>query len=137
MSTWREELIEAVKTKAERDAEEEDRKKKRLEEALKIADEAVAKVIEGLEFTRDQLAQKQQAAELKNHGDTTSFELHGQVLAVVLDRAEGILKVSFNGGRAREFDFAKDRHISVRDVEDYVGRRAVELARAAHKANPW
>jgi hypothetical protein len=137
MTTWREELIEAIKSKAERDAEEDEKRKRRLEEALKIADEAVAKALEGLEFTREQLAAKQQPVKVKKNGGNASFELHGQTLSVDLDRGDAMLKVSFNGGKPREFDFAKDRHISPKDVEEYVGRRAVELARAAQKAKPW
>jgi hypothetical protein len=39
--------------------------------------------------------------------------------------------------KPREFDFAKDRHIAATDVEEYVGRRAVELVRLAQKATPW
>ena len=58
-------------------------------------------------------------------------------LSVGLSRSDAVLKVTFNDGRPREFDFAKDRHLSPKDVEEYVGRRAVELARAAQKANPW
>jgi hypothetical protein len=137
MSTWREELVEAIKTKAEREAEEADKRKKRLEEALKIADEALGHALDGLEFSRSQLAGKEQPAKLKKDGDARVFELHGQTLGIELDRSEAVLKVTFNGGRPREFDFAKDRHISPKDVEEYVGRRAVELARAAHKAKPW
>ena len=39
---WREELTEAVKTKAERDAEEQARQKKRVAEALATAEAAMA-----------------------------------------------------------------------------------------------
>ncbi len=137
MTTWREELVEAIKSKAERDSEEEEKRKKRLEEALKIADDALAKANEGLDFTREQLVHKQQPVKLSKNGDASAFELHGMTLGVELDRGEAVLKVTFNGGRPREFDFAKDRHISPKDVEEYVGRRAVELARAAQKAKPW
>lgn len=137
MSTWRDELIEAVKTKAERDSEEDDRRRKRLEEALKIADEAMSKAFEALEFARDTLVKKAQPVTLKKEDGVGSFELHGQSLAVGLNRAEARIEVTLNGGRPREFDFGKDRHISPKDVEEYVGRRAVELARAAQKAKPW
>jgi hypothetical protein len=137
MSTWRDELIEAVKTKAERDAEEDEKRRKRLDEALKIADEAMLKAFEALEFARDTLVKKSQPVSLKKEGGGGAFELHGQSLAVGLNRTEARLEVSFNGGRPREFDFGKDRHISPKDVEEYVGRRAVELARAAQKAKPW
>ena len=58
-------------------------------------------------------------------------------LNVELVRESAVIKVTFIEGKPREFDFAKDRHIAPADVEEYVGRRAVELVRAAHKAHPW
>ncbi|MBM4359946.1 MAG: hypothetical protein FJ096_17725 [Deltaproteobacteria bacterium] len=137
MTTWRDELEEAIKTLAEREAEEAARRKKRLEEALKIADEARALADEGLSYVREQLAAKGQSASLLRDGEALTLSLHGQALTVELDRGEAILKVVANGARPREFDFAKDRHIAPKDVEEYVGRRAVELARAAQKVSPW
>jgi hypothetical protein len=137
MTTWRDELQEAIKTQAERDAEEAARRKKRLEEALKVADEARALADEGLSFVREQLASKGQSASLLRDGEALTLSLHGQALTIELDRSEAILKVSSNGARPREFDFAKDRHIAPKDVEEYVGRRAVEFARAAQKVSPW
>lgn len=137
MSTWRDELQEAIKSKGERDAEEAARRKKRLEEALKVAEEALGLANEGMTFVHEQLASKQQACSLERAGDTIGLSFHGQTLSVELDRGEAILKVTSNSARPKEFDFAKDRHIAPKDVEEYVGRRAVELARAAQKVAPW
>jgi len=50
MDSWRDELTEAVKSKAEREAEEEARRQKRLAEALEVADEGMAKALESLRF---------------------------------------------------------------------------------------
>ena len=137
MSNWRDELIEVVKSKAEREAEEEKRKAKRLAEALHVAEEALAKAVDGLRFANEQLKSKSQPAELSENGDNLALSMNELKLTVGLTRSDAVLKVTFNDGRPREFDFAKDRHLSARDVEEYVGRRAVELARAAQKANPW
>ena len=54
-----------------------------------------------------------------------------------LVRDSAVIKVAFVEGKPREFDFAKDRHIAAADVEEYVGRRSVELVRTAQKAAPW
>jgi hypothetical protein len=137
MTTWRDELLEAIKTRAERDAEEEAKRKKRLEEALKIADEASEKAHDGLAFTHDHLVAKGLSPTLTRDGNAATLEFCGQTLTVDLDRTEAMLKVAANGGRPREFDFAKDRHIAPKDVEEYVGRRALELVRAANKTTPW
>ena len=48
-----------------------------------------------------------------------------------------IIKVTFGEGKPREFDLAKDRHIAPADVEEYMGRRSLELVRAAYKTTPW
>ncbi len=72
MATWRDELIEAVKTKAEREAEELARHRKRVEEALTTADAAVNLGVEGLRFTRDRLTDKGQPVELTEAQDATS-----------------------------------------------------------------
>src|SRR5438067_1408824 len=61
---WRDEIIEAVKTKTEREAEEQARHRKRVEEALTSADAAMALAVDALRFTRDRLAEKGQPAEL-------------------------------------------------------------------------
>ncbi|MBM4376778.1 MAG: hypothetical protein FJ095_16980 [Deltaproteobacteria bacterium] len=137
MSTWREELAEAIKTQSEREAEEAERQRKRLEEALKIADEATGLAGETLRFVKEQLVVKGQVATLEGAEGGLTLGLHGQSLAVELDRATAVLKVTANASRPREFDFAKDRHIAPKDVEEYVGRRAVELARSAQKVSPW
>ena len=53
------------------------------------------------------------------------------------ETTSAVIKVTFGEGKPREFDFAKDRHIAPADVEEYIGRRSLELVRAAHKAHPW
>ena len=58
MSNWRDELVEAVKSKAERETEEAARKAKRLTEALEVAEEALSNALEGLRFTHEQLADR-------------------------------------------------------------------------------
>ncbi len=137
MTTWREELVETCKSKAEREQEEAERRAKRLAEALQVADEAIGHALDGLRFAAEQLQSKQQPATLQQVDGGHTLSLHDQKIAVALDRNEAVVKVSFNDGRPREFDFAKDRHLSPKDVEEYVGRRTVELARAAQKAQPW
>ena len=54
-----------------------------------------------------------------------------------LDRETAILKIYYLEGKPREFDFVRDRHIAAGDVEEYVGRRAVELVKNAQKGTPW
>lgn len=137
MTTWRDELLEAIKTQAERDAEEAAKRKKRLEEALAIADVALEKAREGLVFAHEQLVSKGQSPTLEREGERSTLTFGGQSLAIDVDRSEGVLQVSVNGGRPKEFDFAKDRHIAPKDVEEYVGRRTLELVRAVHKIAPW
>lgn len=137
MGSWREELIEAIKSNGEREAEDLERKNKRLGEALAIADEAMTLALEGLRFTDQQLQSKKQPCKLEEKKDLYSLKMRDLSLSVGLSRADGVLKVTFNHGRPREFDFANDRHLSSKDVEEYVGRRVVELARAAQKAHPW
>ena len=94
MTTWRDELLEAIKTRAERDAEEEAKRKKRLEEALKIADEASEKAHEGLAFTHDHLVAKGLSPTLTRDGNAATLEFCGQTLTVDLDRSEAMLKVA-------------------------------------------
>lgn len=137
MATWRDELIEAVKTKAEREAEEQARHRKRVEEALATAESAVKLAAEGLRFTCDRLKEKEQPAELTEEGDRYRLALREVSVTVELARDSAVIKVTFGDGKPREFDFAKDRHIAPADVEEYIGRRSLELVRAAHKAHPW
>lgn len=137
MSSWRDELLEAVKSKEEREREEEERRKKRLDEALSVADDAMRKALDSLRFADENLRTQQQPSRLEEKADRYALGLHELSLEVGLTRQDAIVKVTFNDGRPREFDFAKDRHLSAKDVEEYVGRRAVELARAAQKTHPW
>ena len=135
--SWRDELIETVKSKAERQAEEDERKKKRLEAALEVAGEALSRGKDSLGFANEQLSLQNQPVTLDQAESGATLVLGELKVQVGLDRETAILSVSFNEGRPREFDFANDRHLSPKDVEEYVGRRALELARAAQKANPW
>lgn len=137
MANWREELTEAVKSKAERDAEEQERQRKRVEEALTGAEEAVRLATEALRFALERLKEKGQAAVLEEGPGKLRLTLGELSLSLQLDRETAILRTTFIEAKPREFDFAKDRHISPNDVEEYVGRRAVEFVRAAQKANPW
>jgi hypothetical protein len=137
MASWRDELIEAVKTKAEREAEELARHKKRVAEALTTAEAAINLAAEGLRFTLERLKEKDQPAELAQAADAYKLMIREHSLALELSRETAIVKITFGEGKPREFDFAKDRHIAPADVEEYIGRRALELVRAAHKANPW
>ena len=137
MNTWRDELLDVIKTKAERDAEEQERKRKRIAEALEVADLAMSQAVEGMRFAAAELGAKGQPATFSPEGDAFRFALHGLGVDVSLDRECAVLKVSYNQGRPREFDFATDRHLAPKDIEEYVGRRLVELTRAAHKDHPW
>jgi hypothetical protein len=134
---WRDELIEVAKTKAEREAEEKERHRKRVEEALTSAEAAMQLAMEGLRFTREKVTEKGQPCELAEQPDHCRLSVREIGLVVELVRENAVIKVTFIEGKPREFDFAKDRHIAPADVEEYVGRRAVELLRAAHKAHPW
>lgn len=141
MPNWREELVEASKTKAEREEEERARHKKRVEEALTTAEAAMALGVEAMRFTCDKLVEKSQKAELGEIKTDTKYSntlsLNEFSLSLELVRESAVIKVTFGESKPREFDFAKDRHIAPADVEEYVGRRALELVRAAQKANPW
>jgi hypothetical protein len=137
MPSWRDELIEAVKTKTERDAEEQARHRKRVEEALATAEAAMALGVEALRYTRDRLTDKGQTAELAEEKDSYRLKLVDVVLALELVRESAVIKVTFGEGKPREFDLAKDRHIAPADVEEYMGRRALELVRGAYKTSPW
>lgn len=137
MASWRDELIEAAKTKAEREEEEQARHRKRVQEALHTAETAFGLAIEALKFARDRLTDKGQGPQLGEHTDAEVLELHAHKLRVELVRDSAVIKVVYGEGKPREFDFAKDRHIAPADVEEYVGRRAVELVKSAQKASPW
>jgi len=134
---WRDELKQSVKGKAEREAEEKERHRKRVEEALTTADVAIGLAKEALVFARDTLVSKDQEASLEDVNGTVKLALRSLTLAVGLDRETAIIKINLAEQKPREFDFAKDRHIAAADVEEYVGRRAVELVRAAQKSEPW
>jgi hypothetical protein len=137
MPSWRDELIEAVKSKAERDAEEAARHRKRVEEALATAETAMGLGVEALRYTRDKLKDKAQPVELAEEKDRYRVTLRDLSLTLELVRESAIIKVTFGEGKPRDFDLAKDRHIAPADVEEYMGRRSLELVRAAYKAQPW
>jgi hypothetical protein len=137
MASWRDELVEAVKSKAERDAEEAERHRKRVEEALATAETAMGLGLEALRYTRDRLRDKEQPAELTEEPDHYKLSLRGLTLALDLLRESAIIKVTFGEGKPREFDLAKDRHIAPADVEEYMGRRSLELVRGSYKTTPW
>jgi hypothetical protein len=137
VANWRDELIEAVKTKAERDAEERERHRKRVEEALTTAETAVSLGLEALRFTRERLKEKEQPADLSEQADVYRLAMRDLSLTLELVRDSAVAKVTFGEGKPREFDFAKDRHIAPADVEEYIGRRALEFVRAAQKGSPW
>ncbi len=137
MANWREELVETVKSKEEREAEEAARQRKRLEAALEVADAAMTQAREALGFAHEQLESKKQPSAFADEAGALRLSLNELSIAVDLSRDDAVLKVTYNEGRPRDFDFAKDRHLAPKDVEEYVGRRAVELARAAQKNSPW
>lgn len=137
MPNWRDELTEAVKSKAERDAEEAERHRKRVAEALATAETAVQLGLEALRYTRDKLKEKGQPVDLSEEGDRYRLTLGDLSLTLELSRESAVVKVTFGEGKPREFDLAKDRHIAPADVEEYMGRRSLELVRAAYKAQPW
>ncbi len=137
MANWRDELNEAVKTKAEREAEEAAKQRQRVQEALASAQGAMALGIDALKFAAERIAEKGQAAKLSEQGGGARLDLATFSLVLELDRETAVIKVTFLEGKPREFDFARDRHIAAADVEEYVGRRTVELVRNAQKAQPW
>lgn len=137
MASWRDEIIEAAKSKAEREAEEAARQKKRVEEALGTARASLDLAIEAIRFTRDRLADKAQDAKLDESPSGAKLSLREHSLQVELSEESAVLKVSLGEAKPREFDFAKDRHIAPADVEEYVGRRALELVRNAQKTSGW
>jgi hypothetical protein len=137
MASWRDELFEAVKSKAERDSEEAERHRKRVEEALATAETAMGLGVEALRYTRDRLREKEQPAELAEEPDHYRLSVHDLSLKLDLVRESAVIKVTFGEGKPREFDLAKDRHIAPADVEEYMGRRSLELVRAAYKTHAW
>lgn len=137
MPSWRDELIEAVKTKAEREAEEQARHRKRVEEALATAESAMKLGGDALRFAEGKLQEKGQPASLEDTPDALKLALGELALRLELARESAIIKITFGDAKPREFDFAKDRHISPADVEEYIGRRTLELVRSAQKSQPW
>ena len=137
MASWRDELIEAVKTKAEREAEEAAKQRQRVQEALASAEAAIALGFDALRFCYERVKEKGQAANFEQTASSARMDLGALSLSLELDRETAIVKISYIEGKPREFDFARDRHIAATDVEEYIGRRAVELVRAAQKASPW
>ncbi len=137
MTGWRDELAEAVKSREEREAEQAERRRQRIQEALAVADDAMGQALDALRFARRQLEAKGQAVRLGEEADQYRFELGELTLVVALDRETATLESVYNDGKPRQFEFAKDRHLSPKDIEEYVGRRLVELARTAQKENPW
>ena len=137
MATWRDELLTVIKSQAERDTEAAERKRQRLAEALTVAEQALAGARDGLQYVHEQLQVKEQPSTLGDEPDKLSLGLHGLTLEVALDRSTAELSITLNAGQPRVFKFAEDRHTAAKDVEEYVGRRSVEMARAAQKNNPW
>ena len=64
MPNWRDELLDAVKTKAEREAEEAARQRQRVQEALASAEAALALAAEALRFGQERISEKGQSATL-------------------------------------------------------------------------
>ena len=137
MPNWRDELIEAVKTKAEREAEEAEKHRQRVREALTTAEAALKLGVEALAFAAERVREKGKEVQLEREPYVARFTLGPMSLSAELDPATAVIKVSYQDAKAREFDFARDRHIASGDVEEYLGRRVVELIRAVQKATPW
>lgn len=137
MPNWRDELNEAVKTKAEREAEEAAKQRQRVQEALASATGALALGVEAIRFAHERITEKGQPGKLTELDNGARLDLGSLALSLELDRETAVIKVTFLEGKPREFDFARDRHIAAADVEEYVGRRTVELVRNAQKAQPW
>ncbi len=141
MANWREELTEAVKTKAERDAEEAARAKQRVQEALGTAQAAFELALEAIRYAHDRIAEKGQPVSIEpipeDKGKGSRLVLGALSLGLQIDAETAILRVHVAETKPREFDFARDRHITATDVEEYVGRRVLELVKVAQKAAPW
>ena len=137
MATWRDELVTVIKSQPERDAEAAERKRQRLAEALTVAEQALERARDGMTFADEKLRGKGQPCKLVDSGDVMSLTLHDYQLETSLDRSTAILSITYNAGQPRLFNFSEERHTAAKDVEEYIGRRAVELARAAQKTHPW
>jgi hypothetical protein len=137
VATWRDELSEVIKSRTERDAEEHARLRARVEEALKTAELALSLARDGLRYACEQFRGKQQAAELEESPNGIKLSLGSTSIGIELLRETAVIRIQFGEGKPRDFDFAKDRHLAPADLEEYVGRRLVEFARAAQKAAPW
>ena len=98
MPNWRDELVEVVKTKAEREAEEKERHKKRVEEALTSAEAAMQLALESLRFARDKLVEKGQPGDLSEHKDHGRLSIREVGLNVELVRESAVIKVTFIEG---------------------------------------
>jgi len=148
---WRDELIDAVKTKAEREAEEAEKHKQRVREAMMSAEAALKFGVDALTFASERVREKGKASSIEASEHAVKFTMEGPAapaaagappapttmsLAADLDPSTAVIKVTYQDAKAREFDFARDRHIAAADVEEYLGRRVVELIRAAQKASP-
>src|SRR6185312_9487880 len=86
MASWRDELTEAVKSKAERDAEEAARHKKRVEEALATAETAMSLAADALRFVRDRLKDKGQEVVFEEAPDRYKLTLGTVSLTLELAR---------------------------------------------------
>ncbi|KYF81936.1 hypothetical protein BE17_49890, partial [Sorangium cellulosum] len=95
MPTWRDELIEAVKSKAEREAEDLARHKKRVAEALAAAESAVAQGAESLKFAHERLQEKGQPIVLSQEQDKHRLAFGEFSLALELLRDSAIVRVTF------------------------------------------
>src|SRR5262245_3354422 len=102
MPNWRDELIEAVKTKAEREAEEAARQKKRVEEAPVTAAAAMKLALDSLRFAHERLREKGQGAELAEGTDAYRLGVGSLQLGIELSRETAVLKVSHVDGKPRE-----------------------------------
>lgn len=149
MPNWRDELIDAVKTKAEREAEEAEKQQQRVREAMTSAEAALKLGVEALTFASERVKEKGKTSDVTSSVHAVKFSMQGppapgegggpttMTISADLDPATAIIKVTYQDAKAREFDFARDRHIASADVEEYLGRRVVELIRSAQKAAPW
>lgn len=134
---WKDDLFEASKTKAEREEEERIRQAKRVEEALSTADAAMTLALQALEFSAERLRSQKQPVVLEDIAGGKRLKLHEPTLEVALSRETAILTVLAEGNKPREFDFVRDRHIAAADVEEYVGKRCLELVRLVQQNHPW
>src|SRR5688500_15051481 len=104
MANWREELSEAVKTKAERESEEAARLKQRVQEALGTAESAFGLAMDALRFAADKISEKGKPAKLEvtpgepSPGAKLVIEQTGELGALVLglsiDRDTAVVKAS-------------------------------------------